>query len=74
MPKYDEREQAVIQQAARVGFVVFWILFVITNTLVSVLHPQPIPSYFLAGEVLIGVWVMMVGTSAATLWQERTDG
>lgn len=74
MHKYDEREQVVNQKAARVGFIVFWILFVSTNTLISVLHPQAVPSYFLVGEVLMGVWVMMVGTSVATLWQERADG
>jgi hypothetical protein len=72
--RYDEREQAVNQKAVRVGFVGFWILFVLTNTLIFVLHPQPIPSYSLVGEVMMGVWVMMVGTSMATLWQERADG
>jgi hypothetical protein len=73
MHKYDEREQAVIQKAARAGFVAFWILFVLSNTLISLLHPQPVPSYLLVWEVLMGAWVMIVGTSVATLWQERAD-
>jgi hypothetical protein len=72
--KYDEREQAVIQKAARAGFVVFWILFVLLNTWIPLVHPQPIPSYLFVWEVWIGFWVMMVGTSVATLWQERADG
>jgi hypothetical protein len=74
MHKYDEREQAVIQKAARVGFVVFWILFVLSNTSIPFLHPQPIPSYLFVWEVLMGFWVMIVGTSLATLWRERADG
>ena len=74
MPKYDEREQAVNQRAARVGFIVFWILFVTSNTLISVLHREPMPSSFFAGEVFMGAWIMMVGTFVAKLWQERADG
>ncbi len=74
MHQYDEREQAVIQKAARMGFVVFWILFVLSNTWIPFLHPQPIPSYLFVWEVWMGFWVMMVGTSVATLWKERADG
>ncbi len=71
MHKYDEREQAVIQKAARAGFILFWILFVFSNTLITLLHPQPIPSFIPVCEVMTGFWVMMLGTSVATLWQER---
>jgi hypothetical protein len=74
MHKYDEREKVVIQKAARAGFILFWILFVFSNTLITLLHPQPIPSFFLVCEVMTGAWVMMLGTSVATLWQERADG
>jgi hypothetical protein len=74
MHKYDEREHAVIQKAARTGFILFWILFVFSNTLITLLHPQPIPSFFLVCEVMTGTWVMMLATSVATLWQERAHG
>jgi len=74
MPLYDEREQAVIHKSSRVAFGLFWVLFVMINTLVPLFHRDPIPSHFLVWEILMGCWVMVVARSAATLWQERLHG
>ena len=77
VPKYDEREQIVQKNAARVSLAVFWLAFVLWGVAAGILSDYRVwrlPGSTYAFQVLVAMWVVQAVYSTSVLWQERRAG
>ncbi|MFH1568692.1 MAG: hypothetical protein ABIL09_11905 [Gemmatimonadota bacterium] len=72
LPRYDEREMAVLTKGLRVAGRTFWVAFVAWSVLASLLFAgRCLPAGLFASQVWLGAWVLGLTWAAAVYREER---
>jgi hypothetical protein len=77
LPKYDERELIVQQNAARISLGIFWVAFVLWGVAAGMLsdsHVWHLPGAAYAFQVFVAWWLVRTTHAIAVIWQERRAG